>query len=188
MSGARTTSRLSAAAPEQFETDRLLIRRPVPLDATRIFERYASDPEVTRYLSWPRHTGLDDTRVFISFSDAEWRRWGCGPYLAFSRADHSLLGSTGLAFESTDVASTGYLLARDAWGRGYATEILRAMSDLARSLDVGRLYAVCHVDHRASQHVMEKCGFVREGVLRRHTIFPNIGPDRTDVLCYSLTS
>jgi ribosomal-protein-alanine N-acetyltransferase len=184
----RERARAGRVAPEQFETERLFLRRPVTLDVRTIFERYASDPDVTRYLSWPRHTALDDTRVFISFSDAEWKRWGCGPYLVFSRDDRLLLGSTGLAFESADVASTGYLLARDAWGRGYATEILNAMSDLARTLEVRRLYAVCHVDNRASQRVMEKCGFVREGVLRRHTTFPNIGPERTDVLCYSVTS
>jgi RimJ/RimL family protein N-acetyltransferase len=159
----------------------------VERDIADIFERYASDAEVTRYLAWPRHVSLDDTRIFIAFSDDEWRRWGCGPYLIFDDTGTKLLGSSGLAFESLDRASTGYVLARDAWGHGYATEVLQAMAGLARSLGVRSLYAVCHVDHRASARVMEKCGFVAEGLLRQYITFPNISQARADVLRYGIS-
>jgi [ribosomal protein S5]-alanine N-acetyltransferase len=171
---------------EQFETARLLLRRPRPDDADAIFERYAADAQVTRYLAWPRHYSVQDSEVFVGFSDGEWQRWGCGPYLAFSRADGQLLGSTGLAFETPLVASTGYVFARDAWGRGYASESLRAMIELAAALRVQRLYAICHIDHAASSRVMEKCGLTREGVLPRHTVFPNLGAFPADVLCYAI--
>lgn|SRR5689334_10881795 len=171
---------------ERLETERLVLRRPRADDAPAIFARYAADPEVTRYLSWRRHHSIEDTEIFIAFSDSEWARWGIGPYLAFSREDETLLGSTGLAFESTTVASTGYVFARDAWGHGYATESLRAMIDVARRIGVRRLYAICHVEHRASARVMEKGGLTREGVLRRHTVFPNISPLACDVLSYGI--
>ena len=173
-------------AAEEYETDRLVLRRPAAGDAPSIFERYASDPDVTRYLAWPRHLTIEDAQVFLGYSHAEWRQWGCGPYLAFSRADGRLLGSTGLAFESRYVASTGYVLARDAWGAGYATEMLRSMIDVARGVGLRRVYAICHVSHAASARVMEKGGLTREGVLRRHTVFPNLGPERADVLCYGI--
>jgi RimJ/RimL family protein N-acetyltransferase len=173
-------------APEHVQTDRLTLRRPLADDARLIFDRYAADPEVTRYLAWPRHRVITDTDVFIGFSDGEWQRWGCGPYLAFSRENGELLGSTGLAFESREVASTGYVFARDAWGQGYASESLRAMIELAQAMGIRRLYAICHVDHDASRRVMEKCGLTREGVLSRHTVFPNLGPGACDVLCYSI--
>jgi RimJ/RimL family protein N-acetyltransferase len=173
-------------APEQLVTERLVLRRPVAADAPAIFERYACDAEVTRYLAWPRHTSLDDTRVFLGFSDAEWRRWGCGPYVIYTAHDERMVGSTGLSFESADLASTGYVFARDAWGLGYASETLRAMTSLARSLGVRWLYGLCHVEHLASAHVMEKCGFSPEGLLRRHIVFPNISPLRADVLRYGI--
>jgi len=176
-----------ARAPELLVTERLVLRRPVEGDVRAIFDRYASDGEVTRYLAWPRHVSLDDTKVFIGFSDAEWRRWGCGPYLIFDASGTKLLGSSGLAFESSELASTGYVFARDAWGQGYATEALQAMASLARSLGVRFLYAVCHVEHRASAHVMEKCGLTSEGLLRQHIVFPNISPLRADVLRYGIT-
>jgi len=173
-------------AAEQFDTDRLRLRRPRGDDARTIFDRYAADPEVTRYLAWPRHISVEDAEVFLAYSHAEWRQWGCGPYLAFARADGRLLGSTGLAFESRYVASTGYVLARDAWGAGYATEMLGAMIHVARGLGLRRVYGICHVDHVASARVMEKGGLTREGVLPRHTVFPNLGAAKADVLCYAI--
>ena len=61
---------------------------------------------------------------------------------------------------------TGYVLSKDAWGRGYATEALSAMVGLARETGVRRLFALCHHEHAASAHVLEKCDFARECVLR----------------------
>ena len=79
------------------------------------------------------------------------------------------------------------MLEKDAWGQGYASEALRAVVDLARRLGVVRLYALCHVEHPASSRVLDKCGFAREGVLRRHSEFPNLTPhEPCDVFCYAL--
>jgi RimJ/RimL family protein N-acetyltransferase len=167
------------------ETGRLLLRPPAHEDAEAIFERYASDAEVTRYLGWSRHTSVQDTRAFVGFSLAEWARWGVGPLLAFDKVNGTMLGATGLVMETSDRAATGYVLARDAWGKGYATESLLAMVALAAEFHVARLYALCHVDHRASWHVLEKCGFEREGVLPRHSVFPNLTPEPLDVLSYA---
>jgi RimJ/RimL family protein N-acetyltransferase len=154
-------------------------------DARGIFDRYASDLEVTRYLGWSRHKTVDDTRSFVSFSESEWLRWGTGPLLIFSRQTGELLGSSGLLLETPESAQTGYVFARDAWGRGYATETLKAMVNLAAELRITRLYALCHTAHQASWHVLEKCGFDREGVLQRHSVFPNLSPEPLDVFSYA---
>jgi [ribosomal protein S5]-alanine N-acetyltransferase len=176
-------------APTRLETRRLVLRKPTMSDAQAVFERYAGDPAVTRYMSWPTHQSVADTCAFIAWSEADWEVWPAGSYLVFSREPGSaLLGGTGLSFRSLQRAVTGYVFARDAWGQGYATEVLEAMVDLARSLGVKRLEAVCHVEHRASARVMEKCGFACQGVQRSHTEFPNLAPDRKlDVFSYSRT-
>lgn len=171
---------------ETLETARLLLRRPVASDAEPIFHRYASDPAVTRYLAWPRHTSIADTHAFLAFSDAAWGRWPTGPLLLFTKGDGVLIGGSGLGFESAQHAVTGYVLTQDAWGRGYATETLAAMVALAASVGARRISAICHVDHRPSWRVMEKCGLVREGVLEKHTVFPNLSPEPLDVLQYGL--
>jgi RimJ/RimL family protein N-acetyltransferase len=172
----------------RLETARLLLRRPQHDDAEAIFQRWAADPDVTRFVGWPRHRTVDHTRAFLEWSDSEWARWPAGPFVIVAKPDGALLGGTGLAFETCSQAATGYVLARDAWGRGYATEALGAMVHLAPRVGVTRLYAVCHVDHRASWRVLEKCGFEREGILRQHAVFPNLAPGvPADVLRYVRT-
>lgn len=174
-------------APVSIDTARLVLRRPRADDAEAMF-RYASDPEVTRYVGWPRHTALEHTKGFLAFSDAEWARWPAGPYVICDKRNGALYGGTGLGFETPARASTGYVLAKDAWGKGYATEALQAMADLAPRLGIARLYALCHTGHRASWRVLEKCGFAREGILSSYAPFPNIAPAPSDVFCYARVS
>ena len=105
-----------------------------------------------------------------------------------SRVDKRLIGATGLAFEKPYRASTGYVLSHKAWGAGFATEAVRAVARLAQATGVLRLYAVSHVQHVASIRVLERSGFVREGVLRKYRIFPNLhDPTPQDVGLYAKT-
>jgi RimJ/RimL family protein N-acetyltransferase len=172
-------------AAERMETARLVFRRPTAADAPAIFERYAGDREATRFMSWPVHETIAQTEAFLRFSDGEWERWPGGPYLIEARSDGRLLGGTGFAFETPQRAATGYILARDAWGLGHATEALTAVVGVAAGLGLRRLYALCHTDHHPSWRVLEKCGFAREGILRSHTEFPNLKPgEPCDVFSY----
>src|ERR1700730_9133283 len=98
-------------APDHLATARLLLRRPLRSDAELIYSHYASDPEVTRFLSWPRHTSIEHTHSFLDYSDNDDTD---GP----ARADHidkekdrRLWGSTGFHFEAPDRVITGYVLA-----------------------------------------------------------------------------
>jgi [ribosomal protein S5]-alanine N-acetyltransferase len=166
-------------------TSRLILRPPGAEDAGPIFRRFAADSEVTHFVGWPRHTSIDDTISFLDFSSSEWRRWPAGPLLIESRTDRTLLGSTGLAFETPDRASTGYVLARDARGLGYATEALAAVVVLAQDLAVTRLYALCHPANLPSIRVLERCGFSRADILAKHLVFPNLGDNEPKaVACY----
>lgn len=121
-------------------------------------------------------------------SDEEWQRWPAGPYLVFTRIEDQpgvLIGSTGVMFKSPALAITGYVFAKAAWGRGYATEALQVMVDLARQIGILRLEAICHAAHAPSARVLEKCGFTREEVRREHFVFPNLKPQtRSDVLSF----
>ena len=174
-------------APLRIDTDRLVLAPPAAADAVAIFERYAADADVTRYVGWPRHRSLADTESFLAFSAESWACAGAGPDLIRSRLDGQLLGGTGLQVAGPGLAMTGYVLAKDAWGLGYATEALRAMIDVAPAIGVTRLYALCHPDHRPSWHVLEKCGFTRDPAWTRQIAFPNLAPGvAQDVRCYAL--
>ncbi len=168
------------------QTARMLLRPPGPNDAEAIFRRYASCPQVTRYLGWPTHQTLADTRAFISLSEHAWRTHGRGPYLAIARQTGQLVGSTGLDVETPKRAATGYVLARDAWGQGLATELLGEMIADAREFGIVRLHALVHPQHTASTRVLDKQGFACEGRLRRYQVLPNLDSSQpADVLCYA---
>jgi ribosomal-protein-alanine N-acetyltransferase len=172
-------------APDRLESARLMLRRPTRDDAESIFARYASDPDVTRYVGWPRHGSVEQTRGFLAFSDAEWASKPAGPYLIEHRGTRSLLGSTGFVFESADEAATGYVLARDAWGHGYATEALTTLMALCEGLGLRRVYALCHAGHTASQRVLQKCGFALDPSRSREFEFPNLtAPGPEPIVCY----
>ena len=171
-----------------YQTPRLALRPPRQDDTAEVFQRIASDPQVTRFVGWPMHTSLRDTEAFLSFSQAEWTKWPVGPLLITAQRNGAILGSTGLAFETSYRASTGFVLAKDAWGSGFASEALAAVVNIAAAMSVRRLYALCHVQHEKSVRVLERCGFVREGTLHKHTVFPNLGvPEPQDVYCYART-
>jgi RimJ/RimL family protein N-acetyltransferase len=169
-----------------LQTPRLILRPPHQGDAEELFRSVASDPEVTRFVGWPRHTSIEDTYAFLSFSQLEWAKWPAGPLLITAQADGRVIGSTGLAFETPYRACTGFVLAREAWGSGFASEALRSVVAIAAALAVRRLYALCHVEHGRSVRVLEGCGFEAEGILRRYQVFPNLGvPHPQDVHCYA---
>jgi ribosomal-protein-alanine N-acetyltransferase len=171
-----------AHAPDRLATARLVLRRPTLLDAGAVLA-FASDREVTRYMSWPAHAGIEDTVRYLEFADGMWARHGIGPLLI--ELQGAVVGSTGLESQPSGCASTGYILARPVWGRGFATESCRAMVALARSLGFPRIEAQCHAEHALSARVLEKCGFAFEGLRPAHALFPNLATEPQDVRLYA---
>ena len=104
-------------APPLVETPRLVLSAPVAADAEIVFQRYASDADVTRYLGWPTHRTVADTQGFLAFSAVQWEREGAGPYLIWARADGRLLGSTGLGLEPQGRRSPATCWRRTRGGR-----------------------------------------------------------------------
>ncbi len=188
--------------PNTFETARLRLRGPRMEDAADIFERYASDPEVTRYLPWRPHRDVQETRTFLSYLLSAMENGRTSAWIIESLEDRRVMGLTTMNIASareSDLLSTeqerqqyykvliAYHLARSEWGRGYATEAARALVDWAISQrQVVRVWTVVDIDNAASVRVLEKLGMVREGVLKRWSIHPNISSEPRDFYCYAL--
>jgi len=171
--------------PELIRTERLVLRRPVERDAPAIFDGYAQDLDVVRYLVWRPHRSIDDTHEYLRYVR---HGWTTGTELTWALTfpdDDRLIGMIAIrpAGHKPDL---GYVLARAHWRRGLMTEAGRAIVDLAFSdPHVYRIWAVCDVDNHASARVLEKLGMTREGVLRRWIVHPNISDAPRDSLCYS---
>jgi ribosomal-protein-alanine N-acetyltransferase len=67
-------------------------------------------------------------------------------------------------------AEVGFMLGRDAWGRGYALEAMRTVVAFAAANGVRKLTARTHVGNRRSESLLEKLGFIEEGLLRGHIL------------------
>ena len=173
--------------PDTVETLRLHLRRPVPTDAERIFQTYAQDVEVTRYLVWVPHTSVETTKKFIALCQDRWTSSVAFPYVITRKENGELLGMIEVR-PSGHRADFGYVLARKYWGDGLMPEAIAAMVKIAMGHPtIYRMEATCDVENKASWRALEKSGFSREGLLRRYIIHPNISAEPRDSLLYALT-
>lgn len=169
--------------PDTFETARLLLRPVTVADADGIFDSYAQDEEVARYVIWRPHRSRGETQAYVErcvATPAEVER----TYMLVGRNDNFVRGAFALRQRAPHRLDCGYGLARRWWRQGLMTEALTAVTAWALSQpSVFRIGAVCDVDNIGSARVLEKSGFVREGLLRRWLVHPNISDEPRD--CYS---
>ena len=153
----------------EIETDDLTLRQVRMEDAKDIF-RYASDPEVARYVMWEPHSSISVTRGYIRYIRSLYRRGLPSSWAVVHRTSGRVIGSIGFVGYSPvhHAAEVGYSFSREYWNRGLATQALSAVISSAFDHITGlnRLEAQHDVRNPASGRVMEKCGMRREGVLR----------------------
>ena len=172
--------------PERIPTERLVLRKPRMEDASVLFERYACDPEVTRYLVWKPHKSLQETEQFLRTCEQLWRAGRDYTYAITLREDDNLIGMFSL-HPMTVKLEVGYALAHPYWGKGYMTEALRTVIAWAlKQPDIYRVQAFCDVENMASARVMEKAGMTREGRLRRFVLHKNISDEPRDAYLYAV--
>jgi RimJ/RimL family protein N-acetyltransferase len=172
--------------PETITTERLVLRKPRMEDAPVIFESYARDPEVVRYLVWKPHKTVQETEQFLLACGQLWRSGKDYAYVITLKGSNSLIGMFGLHPMKMKV-EVGYALARPYWNRGYVTEILRKVIDwVFTQPEMYRVQAFCDVENTASARVMEKAGMTREGLLRRYVLHPNISSEPRDAYLYAI--
>jgi ribosomal-protein-alanine N-acetyltransferase len=169
--------------PAEFHTARLDLWPIGPGDARAIFDGYAQDPEVSRYLTWRPHAAIEQTERYIqSCLEAT----GSRTYVLVHRSATEVIGAFDLRDAGPARLGYGYVLARPFWGQGLMTEALAHLALWAlRQPTIWRIGDVVDVDNGASARVMEKAGFAREGLLRRWSIHPNTGSVPRDCFSYA---
>jgi RimJ/RimL family protein N-acetyltransferase len=148
---------VNAGGVPTLETARLSLREWRASD----FEAYAAlagDPEVMRYLAGTLDRA-DSWRQMAMFA-GHWTLRGYGTWVIERREDGVLLGRAGLHQpEGWPGLEVGWMLARHAWGQGYATEAARAAMEWAWSvLEAPRLISLIDPANAASIHVAERLG------------------------------
>ncbi|MCD6361942.1 MAG: GNAT family N-acetyltransferase [Armatimonadetes bacterium] len=155
-----------------LETERLVLRALTLDDAEDIFA-YASDPEVVRYLPWEHHRSLEDSREFITRTLEAHEAGARAEWGMVLKESGRVVGTCGFCAWAggSGRAELGYCLGREHWGRGLVTEAARRIVRYGfEDCMLNRIEAVCDVDNIGSARVMEKCGMIFEGVMRRRLL------------------
>lgn len=161
---------------------RVTLRAPRLDDADELFDRIASDPEVTRYLSWSPHPDVTETRRVITelFNVGDEKTW------LIELRDGGPVGLCGWRRPQGYSVELGYCLGRRWWRQRIMSEVLPLLLDEAhRDPSVYRVYAYCHVDNTGSARVLERSGLPLEGRLVRYGMFPNISSEPQDCLLFA---
>ena len=160
---------MNKTGTQRIETHRLILRPFRAEDAEDMFANWASDPEVTRFLTWPPHRDVDGTRWLLG----QWiTHYDDGAYFQWAielKETGAVIGSIAVVKleEAIGSAEIGYCLGRAFWGRGIMPEALRAVMDyLFDTAGLNRIWAGHDVNNPKSGRVMEKAGMRKEGILR----------------------
>jgi RimJ/RimL family protein N-acetyltransferase len=171
--------------PDRFGIDGPLIARHVEERDVPIVVPAFRDPAIGGEIGIPPF-GEDELRSMLRARLPEMRARGVlVPYAVEDTADGSLSGGVTLRHfdPMRGVIEVGYWLFPHARGRGLATHAVRAVAREAFASGLWRVEAHVRVGNEASEHVLERAGFTREGVKRR---FLRHGGERVDATLFSL--
>lgn len=155
---------------QRIETGRLILRKYEKSDAAAMYQNWASDAEVTKYLTWPAHSSREISQNIINewvrqYSDENYYHWA----IVLKEHGDEPIGDIAVVGirENTSKAHIGYCIGRKWWGKGITAEALRAVMDfLFDIVDVNRIEARHDPQNPNSGKVMMKCGMKYEGTLR----------------------
>lgn len=175
----------SLGMPEVFRTERLVASRLRHEDAEEIFYTYASKPEATKYMAWPTHLSLEDTRTFLQYTRTGWNN-GVDYSYGLRLGGRRLIGSCG-AMNNGGSIQFGYILSPTHWNRGLATEACLKLMEILSSLrEVNMIGTFVDVDNVASARVLIKSGLVEVEKRERWFRFVNQGNQEKDCILFRL--
>lgn len=169
-----------------METSRLILRPFGLEDAQAMYDNWAKDHEVTKFLSWPCYQSIEDAHKILNvwlegYQKPDFYQWAIElKELGQPIGSISVVNSD----DRVEMAEIGYCIGKHWWGQGIMPEALNAVMDyLFDAVGMQRIEAGHDPNNPASGAVIRKCGMQYEGTLRRR-IRSNQGI--TDVAWYSL--
>lgn len=151
-------------------SDRLILRRFVMDDAQAMYENWASDCEVTRFLMWPTHENVEDSRRILSDWTSQYEKddfyiWA----ITIKENGKDPIGSISVVDKNDRIkmARIGYCIGRQWWNQGITSEAFKLIiSYLFNEVQVNRIEAGHDPRNPVSGKVMRKCGLQYEGTQR----------------------
>ncbi|MDE7219680.1 MAG: GNAT family N-acetyltransferase [Oscillospiraceae bacterium] len=153
-----------------LKTDRLLLRPFELTDAEAMYRNWASDPEVTRFLTWPAHSSPEVSAKVLSdwvgqYEKPEYYHWAIVP-----TEIREPIGSIAVVGFDSRIGQpeVGYCIGKRLWRHGYVSEALSRVIDfLIGEVGASRVGSWHDPRNPGSGAVMRKCGMIYEGTLRQ---------------------
>ena len=141
-----------------LETNRLILRPFETNDDVAIFNNWANDPEVTKYLTWNHHEDIKQTREILSIWLKQYEKPERINFGIVLKETNELIGGIDIVGYIEGVPVIGYCLSRKHWNNGYITEALKRVIEFLFSLNHSIIRVDALVDNIASNKVILKCG------------------------------
>ncbi|MBR4727181.1 MAG: GNAT family N-acetyltransferase [Clostridia bacterium] len=155
---------------KRLETQRLILRRFTMQDAAAMFLNWATDENVTKYLSWPPHANVGVTEAVLkiwvdAYEKKDFYQWA----IVLKSNGDAPIGSICAVWlnERTDAVDIGYCIGSRWWHQGVMSEALQAVIDFFfDEVEANRIEADHDVNNPHSGMVMRHCGMRYEGTMR----------------------
>ena len=154
---------------QTLETSRLILRRATREDAEAMFRNWASDPEVTRYLTWPTYEKVETAYAILDMWVPEYENPAFYQWFIVPKELGEPIGSISVVRQRDDIgeAEIGYCIGSAWWHRGFMSEALKVVIEfLFTEVGMNRISARHDPRNPNSGAVMRKCGMQYEGTSR----------------------
>ena len=153
-----------------LETSRLILRPFIVEDAEDTFRNYCGDPAVTKYLTWPTYTSIQDAHARMAFMQEQYAKGQAWEWAVVLKELGQVIGSIGVVDhnEKLSAVEIGYCIGSRWWRQGIMSEAFSALIDyLFTQCGVNRISARHDPNNPGSGAVMRKCGLQYEGTCRQ---------------------
>lgn len=173
MKGTMKMFELQHCGTQVIETERLILRPYTVCDAEDMYQNWASSDEVTRYLTWPTHTGADATRKLLELWVENYQNPAVYHWGITLKGNDTVVGDISVVHmnEKTAAAELGWCMGQAWWGQGIMPEAALAVRDyLFDRVGFHRVEARHDKNNPKSGRVMQKIGMQYEGTQRASDI------------------
>jgi ribosomal-protein-alanine N-acetyltransferase len=153
-----------------IETDRLILRKFRLSDAEEMYNNWARDDDVTRYITWPTHKNIEETKKVVAEYVNDSQRDDYYHWCIVLKETNEVVGSIGAfrLFEDLKLFEIGYSIGKRFWNKGITTEATKALIRFFfEEVGVNRVEARHDTKNPASGRVMAKAGMKFKGILRQ---------------------
>ena len=160
---------LTHKGTQTIETSRLILRRAIREDAEAMFRNWASDPEVTKYLTWPTYEKVKTAHQILDLWVSEYEKPNYYQWMIVLKELGEPIGSISVVRQNDRVeeAEIGYCIGSRWWHKGIVSEALAAVIKyLFEEVGMNRVAARHDPNNPHSGGVMRKCGMKYEGTHR----------------------